>query len=247
MTSATVDRWAAEPATYVPSTFQSGRIASLIRKWRALPWPWKPFSGYKFYRVAFRAEDDGLAVLPWKRGFQNAGADATVNVSPTPPMAADIPLTFPLRFLQVNPSRSRLDVERWIGTRSWVGPAVALSHCSSRQLVDWRTQSDWPTAEGIHLAAHLPKKNDPALLSTAEPEKPLTLGGLGRLTGLWQTRLLVLECSTPPQEQAALLLGSALADRGGPAVLVVGPGRSGEIRAALEEMYLDLVHDRPLD
>jgi hypothetical protein len=241
LTADTLQAWAAGPAGEIPRSFYAGPIRRVIRRWLDN----NPLSGEGVQRIELEIDEPALMGLPWEQGFLAAGLATCVRVSPTPPMAGDLALSFPLRFLQVKRKRSRVDLEAEMGSASWYGPAVLAGRCPLSRVSQFRRQAKWPTADVIHFAAPVPP--EPILLSTARVGQALSLGWLARLAGTWQTRLVVLECESVEDRLRALRLGRALADRGGPAVLVAGPGPARELRQTLLNVYYGILHDRPLD
>lgn len=159
----------------------------------------------------------------WVRSIWSPKA-AIVRESSVRPRMADVPLSFPLRVLEVVPPGAEP-----------VLPAVFSSIFSGEDHSD---------------AAHVLSATVEALVSLADVERlapivdvvhfdhvpALSAEELFDLTVVHRTRLVVIE-ATP---RACGRLASALADLGGPAVLALPAGLKFEL-------YLRLVHDEPLD
>jgi hypothetical protein len=203
-------------------------------------------------RITLEIGDVELASVPWERDTGLAGRrgrhpwPAVVRVSPVLPEFRSVPLTYPLRFLQVGtaPGFSLVHtIEEIFGRHRsrWMAAARA-GRTTFSGATRWLRAHRWPTAEVLHLSA-LPRAPLPRLLSWARPEDLRTLGGLARLCHAWQTRLLVFACARGAEVPPALRLAHRLVSRGGPAVLVTHAWTPGEFW----HFYGRLVHDNPLD
>lgn len=170
---------------------------------------------------------------------------AVIRLSRTLPRAGQIPLTLPLRFLETGPGQFgevRGAVERVLGAdEERYASAVQTSEGPPSGISEFLARSGWRTVDVLHVhrLPHLAPGSD--FLSTADPERAGTLGWLSRLADVWQTRLVVLSSFFDPYDHWVLRpLAHALAERGGPAVLVVPEGSCSTV-------YEGLIHDRPLD
>ena len=204
-------------------------------------------------RVTIDVDDPALAVLCWERVFDSMETDKPrVRVSSVRPRAATLPLTFPLRVLQVN--RGYCDVpsimRRVFGSYPdhVVAEAVSAEGTLWGPEGPWLAPAGWPTVEVLHFdwlpTLTLPER---LLLSTASPDRPGTLGWFSRWTGIWQTRLMLIGCSSQEEIRAARKLAAALLARGGPAVVVGGFPPPHLFDDGAESFYEQLIHDVPLD
>jgi len=168
-----------------------------------------------------------------------------VRASHVRPRALNLPLMLPLRILHVAP-RPDHHLEEWVralfGThpRELVDQAVRVA-----TVTGWDLPEDWPVVDVVHVGVLEALGDASMTLSMAVPDRAGTLGWLTRWTDRWQTRLIVLNASSPAQASAARCVARALGNKGGPAVLVVEAGaQSAEFYHAF---YDRLVHDDPLD
>jgi hypothetical protein len=208
-------------------------------------------------RLTIDVSDLDLAPLAWERSlFAHIPAphhySRIIRVSPVVPRVGAVPLTLPLRFLQVDPSPGRKPLQTTIREvfgshpEALIAQAVQIESCSFSDLDAFRARSAWPTADVLHFD-NFPTLAEPEmLLSTADPEQPGTLGWLARLADSWQTRLLVIHCDTATQAAQARRLATALVNRGGPAVLV-GHFPAGDPEYFYNRFYGSIIHDTPLD
>jgi hypothetical protein len=207
-------------------------------------------------RVVLRIDDARLAALDWEQEIaaHYFGDERLpfVRASAVRPRAAGLPLTFPVRALQIGPSPDYLVSQHWVQMfrhfgADGLGNALIAEECPATALGGTCTYRDWPTIDVLHFDDFLSLAPDRDVLwQTAAPDTTGTLGWLNRIADLNQTRLIVLRAWS--YEQVALLrrLAAAVAARGGPAVVVVGaPAPSA--RRFLERFYERLVHDDPLD
>ncbi|QRN97835.1 CHAT domain-containing protein [Archangium violaceum] len=207
-------------------------------------------------RVVLDIQDARLASIDWETPLREWMPDVqVVRASPVRPRAERIPLTLPLRIVEVGggprraPRTQRPGIVRELvsqvfrATTGWER-AVEVGRCETPEsLASFREDSGWRTAEVLHFQGQ-PRiaRELTSVLSTASPDEPGTLGWLLRLTDSWQTRLVVIEDDSWP---GVLLrrLAQALVERGGPAVLLALRA-SGDWR---QRLYEGLVHDMPLD
>jgi hypothetical protein len=198
------------------------------------------------HRLALETDDPELAALAWEASLAPAlpaePRVSIVRVSPVRPRILSIPLTLPVRILQVDPRVPLLPLVRGIfggRTAADFAQAFEVRTCEMKEIRDWRPPFGLPTVGVLHFD-HPPLPAD--LLTTAEPRRAGTLGWLWRLTDLCQTRLVVLRCHPGKAAAAARRLAAALVARGGPAVLV------SDLEAGFDRwLYERLVHDFPLD
>lgn len=171
-------------------------------------------------RIALDLRDGRWITEAWEIVLREAGLgppSAVVRLSRVIPRAGQIPLTLPLRLLETGAER----------------PPERLS--------ELLLGSGWRNADVLHVHRLSRLTSREKILSTADPERPGTLGWLARLTDAWQTRLVVLDGFDGDRDRRDLLrLAHALVDRGGPAVLMAPE----EVSSALYEV---LLQDRPLD
>lgn len=169
-----------------------------------------------------------------------------VRASVVRPRFLNLPLTLPLRILQLNP-RLGHSIPQWV--RSLFG---SRPHEQVEQAVvvnstfGWTAPSDWATVDVLHVDS-LPYLNAPEeLLATVEPDRPGTLGWFVRWTDRMQTRLVILHSPMPNDRATARLLARALCDKGGPAILVAG-GPNSIMESFYRHLYDGLIHDSGID
>lgn len=219
-------------------------------------------------RVTLEIEDARMVGLPWEKILR----PMLENKKPSPPKAAAIshtplkdcpvirisrvrpqalshPFTLPLRILQVNPM---VNISNWPQSifRGSLAEQVA-------RLVEIRVSLleptgfhnfpyDWPTIEVLHFD-HLPTlAASEHLLSTSAVDEPGTLGWFSRWSVAWQTRLIIIKAHSNTEMIAAKRLATALAQRGGPAILIVS-SLSFKRNFDLIIFYKRLLHDYPHD
>ncbi len=191
-----------------------------------------------FRRVVLDIRDARLVPLDWETPLRREGIPV-VRVSSVRPRVERIPLTLPLRFINVDP--------RFLESRAlpggWDRPIVG-AQCTPDAFARFRSTGGWRTADVLHFLSGVTfRKDEAGLLSMAHPDEPGTLGWLVRLTDSWQTRLVVI--ANVGQDELGLLrrLAGSLVDRGGPAVLLSpSPARSWA-----PHVDRALMHDLPLD
>lgn len=195
---------------------------------------------------------DEVAGFDWEAALRPiAGGRTLVRDVATMPPFAERPLAFPLRIVSVG--RSRLVVEAIDDlvrnpTERFGVVAVATARVSRLRFDEMIERSGWPTVDVLHVESELPPYGE-------------ALEWLERIAARYQTRLMTIVAS-PSDDRASLRrLAASLADRGGPAVLVVDrtvarrrgvppPDRDFWFqrgRRAIALFYDDLIHDRPLD
>jgi hypothetical protein len=183
--------------------------------------------------VALEIRDHSAIGFDWESWLEDElGAElgtkfTVVRRSAVRPRVADLPLTYPLRVLQVLPHTFPglllHDVFQTLFGSSDFHEAVEWNHCHAWDIRRFRTESQWPTAEILHFD-HAPE---------------LTASELFDLTASWQTRLVVMATTKSSQLTP---LAAALADLGGPAVLLCDEGVPTRF-----DLYAGIVHDQPLD
>jgi hypothetical protein len=187
-------------------------------------------------RYVLDIADRGLSAIAWERAFPD---DALVmRRSHVPPRASGVPMTLPLRVLVLSDDGPEpIDTEL---SALVAGEGLAVfDRTSIDDLASWRIESGAPMADVLHLAWPVP--GDVDVGSTANPRQPGTVGWLERHTATLQTRLVVAECRDQATAMSARIAAAALADRGGPAMLVTSSA------GLAESVYLELLVDRPLD
>lgn len=245
LSAETVNAWLALPPDHpLPDAVAALGLESPLRSFLARRR--SPRSDRRRDRLALEIDDPELAALAWEASLAPAlpaGARAAiVRVSPVRPRVLSIPLTLPVRILQVDPGAPLLPAVR----QSFAGRdvtdfarTVRIMTCDLKEIRNGRPPFDLPTVEILHFD-HPHFATD--LLKTTAPRRSGTLGWLGRLTDLCRTRLVVLRCRTREETAAARRLAAALVARGGPAVLI------GDLETGLDHWLYDrLVHDFPLD
>ena len=222
--------------------------------------PKVPPPSERLHRVVLDIADRELAALDWETLLRDAAQKISYPAPVTPgpwtivrrsyvrPRALTLPLTLPMRILQMNP-RPYHPIADWVRSlfghrpQTEVDEAVKVFATSA-----WDPPADWPTVDVLHLDV-LPEILFPERLSTAHPEIVGTLGWLARSTERWQTRLLVIHCENATQAEAARKLAHALCDRGGPAMVVLYTPTPGTkpVVDFYRDFYDKLVHDFAID
>jgi hypothetical protein len=263
----TVTRWLdLEPNALLPGLAKRLSLTRTSPIWKA----WKEKEGsldtrqaMPLPRLTLNVTDLELARLAWESSLhphipkQPYHYSYIVRVSPVVPRLISIPLTLPLRFLQVKSSLpSTLQsfelgdmIRDFFGSHpgELVDQAVQVETCSFSGLDDFRESSNWPTAEVLHFDRFPTLEKPEVLLTTADPERPGTLGWLARLADTWQTRLIVIQCDNAQKTAQARRLATALLNRGGPAVLVWHLADLKDPERDYFPFYNRLIHDGPLD
>jgi hypothetical protein len=216
------------------------------------------------FRLTIEVSAPDIASMDWEAILQSASslvgrfADSTsyapdwtiVRRSPVRPRFDTLPLTLPIRVLDLNP-RPEHSLQHWIrslfGTRPDAEVERAVVTAVSNE---WSAPDEWATVDVLHVDSLPTTGQLDMLLSTNRPDQSGTLGWFARRTERWQTRLLVLHCESSDQARAGRRFAQALIDKGGPAVLVAFPrGADGASRVSrfYESFYGLLIHDNPLD
>lgn len=211
-------------------------------------------------RIILDIPDPALAAYPWERAFfavqlpfQSKWRLVVVRVSPVRSRGSSAPFTLPLRILHVEPeSYGALpgSVRNILGRSQpdeVKAQAVQVHECDFADLRSFLLPPGWATAEILHFN-RLPPLNEPqTLLTTADPERVGTLGWFARVSDIWQTRCIIINCHTKYETAAALRLATALVNRGGPAILVNEAAAIPAGSPFFQEFYWQLFHDSPLD
>jgi len=212
----------------------------------------------RLHRVVLEIRGLELAELDWETLLQQAASEVRhpaatwqaawtlVRTCAVRPRSATLPLTLPLRILQMQP-RPQHPIPAWVRKVFGGHPEAAVER-AVRVLAtpEWEPPDDWPTVDVLHLDTLPTLAQSELALTTAEPERPGTLGWLARRTERWQTRLVVMHCETAAEAAAARRLAAALCDRGGPAVLVAMIPIP-EAQSFYQDFYDRLIHDFALD
>ncbi len=200
----------------------------------AVPVP--PLSGANPFEMTFpivtvAVRDRRCTGADWESWVRTelGSSHVVIRASDVRPRVADLPLTYPLRILEVRstvapepPAGIPLnEVLRKVFGSSDFSDAADVAFCSLAEILDFRRIEQWATAEVLHFD-HLPAWTGAALFD---------------LTTSWQTRLVVIEGGEP---ERLTKLASELTDLGGPPVLVCPHG-------SRLTLYGALVHDAPLD
>ncbi len=201
-------------------------------------------------RVTLQIDEPRVTGLPWELFFFSAAKTPEdlpiVRLSAARPRVAQVPFTFPLRFLQLgNPE---ISVEQHIRNAfGGINPGPETVRFAAGDALDFADASlpaDWPTVDVVHMGPDAMKLQPETVMRTADPKAVGTLGWLMRVSDTWRARLIVLEPS--PTVPVILLrrLAGASVGRGGPAVLI---GPISQRPTFFEGFYNALIHDNPLD
>jgi len=182
-------------------------------------------------RLLIHADDARVAGLPWERAAPPGWT--AVRVSGVPARALAQRLTLPLRIALAGVDA---DVARSLA-RLDDGRSAALSRVRAASLDEWWRDAEIVVADVLHLDHAIPTR----ALMLGRPDVVGTLGWAVRTTSLLQTRLLVVQSGSEDDLRRARSLAQAVADRGGPAVIVAPSG------ADIEFLYDAILDDEPLD
>lgn len=161
-----------------------------------------------------------------------------VRTSPVRPRVLQIPITFPIRVLEVNGQPvvpAAIDATLHGTAR---GNAYLEAHTTLFGAERFPRDAQWATVDVLHVH-DLPA--DTSLLTNAHESAAGTTGWFLRFADRFQTRLIVLGGSqsvTPVHRR----LAQTIIDRGGPAILFLG-----DDPFASHRLYGAIAHDRPLD
>ena len=209
------------------------------------------FAPGHLHRVALDIGDLKLARIPWEPfiGLRIPNAHvAIVRIARTHPRALALPLTLPVRMVEMSPppgSALRGSILSIFGGHpaERVDQALRIASATPASF----PPAGWPTVDILHCN-YLESFSDPSMsMSLSEPDRFGTLSWFLRSAEQYQTRLIVLHCWGADDASLARALGAAIVRRGGPAVLVgdFPPARPSTIE--YEQFYRNLVHDFPLD
>ncbi len=202
-----------------------------------------PSDDFDLRRVTLEMTDGDLAGIPWEAVIANAlerrntVPPLVVRVSQTRPRALQIPLTFPLRVLDVGfRPQATADIHRAFRGAEW-SRAIEVGVASESHVRDFLASAEWPRVDILQWNCSGLWEN---CLSTTARDAPGTAGWLEAIATQWQTRLIIIQAD---QEDLPRLrrMAHLLVARGGPAVWV------SDRRNGLELFYDYFVHDRPLD
>lgn len=213
------------------------RLALWTELLSALP----PQSEVELNRVAIETTDERFAAIDWEpvvRAATSGANFAIVRSSPTRPRIAEIEPSFPIRVHEVGGNDVPGVVDN-ISRRLRKTATVVTESSSLARVVEALQVNAWPTADILHFHDLATEVAVDDLLRTARPSQPGTAGWLGRLTDLWQTRLVVIAhgvAASPRMRRYAAILVA----RGGPGVVLVPQHR-------VNALYDLVIHDRPLD
>jgi hypothetical protein len=211
-------------------------------------------------RICLRVESDRLVALALEQSLRDVLSELGPSSSlippiprliSVPPRVLQVPLTLPLRLLQLDP-RGDFDlrsVVRDVLGRNAQGRGSAsitqVASGDSRRFASWALPPKWRTVDVLHLdRARLATEDDLFLMSA--PEKPGTLGWLVRCADVWRTRLVVLRGNGFAEMVALRRLAHRLAAQGGPAVALFDASVPAASEA-LRQFYVSLLHDAPID
>lgn len=207
-------------------------------------------------RITLDIIDPEFTSLPWDSSLQALITPAkihavVVRVSQMRPRWVSVPFTVPLRILNVQPALPGMwptTIRNLIGQHQpdeIANQAVKVQERQFSELSSGLTETEWPSVEIIHFE-QLPSLSDGTpWFTTSSPELVGTLGWFARVSDLWQTRLVIIQCSSGSEVSVAQRLATALINRGGPAVLVCQ--YSPTLNNYLSEFYRNLIHDFPID
>jgi hypothetical protein len=199
-------------------------------------------------RICLSVDDERVAVLPLEQvvaaELQRGGfrLPSIVRLESVPARVAQVPMTLPLRLLQLDP-RGDFDLPSWLGQMFGLPTyAVQAEAGSSTLFARWSLPAGWKTADVLHLD-RLPTLDERDRFRLSARDKPGSLGWLLRCTDLWNTRLVVMRPDVNEVTQARRL-ARQLSARGGPAVLVLDPAVAVPV---LQNFFNKLIHDAPVD
>jgi hypothetical protein len=177
------------------------------------------------------------AAMEWES--IEVGGRLIVRTSPVRPRVLQIPITFPIRVLEVDRTPvvpAAMDATFHGSTAR--GNAYIDAHTALFDVESFARRESWATADILHVHD---LRAATSLLTNAHDSTAGTTGWFLRFADRFQTRLIVLDGhqSVPPVLRR---LAQTIIDRGGPAVLFLGNDP-----LASHTLYRDISHDRPLD
>lgn len=205
-----------------------------------------PTPGVEVQPVLELIVDRALTGLPWEAAlthvFPLTVESSIVRSCPVPARVDSWPLVLPIRLLQVAgdlPSLERRVRQLFPWSSQSEQLVIRAASCAADEIQDWWRDSGWPSVDVLELGLP-PNEVTP---TANQPQIPGSLGWLERFCLTHRTRLVVITCSSAGDLAPARRLLHRLAERGGPAGLVVGAPEADW----LQQFYEGVVHDRPLD
>jgi hypothetical protein len=185
-----------------------------------------------------------MRMEPWLQEAERLAHEARaviMRVSPVPPHVRALPLTLPIRILEVGEPRGQPlsdAIARVFGGHPPDRRAAVVETltCSTTELWSGAIARQAATLDVIHVRRFAVRE---------DAELHLQIRDLGRLMDEAQTRLLVLETASDALP-ATRVFAQRLVARGGPAVVVM-PGDIAEAEMFVSWLYENLIHDRPID
>jgi hypothetical protein len=197
-------------------------------------------------RIVLEVTDAAIEMRmePWLQEAERLAHEARamiMRVSPVPPHVRALPLTLPIRILEVGePCGQPLSdaIARVFGGHPPDRRAAVVETltCSTTELWSGAIARQAATLDVIHVRRFAVRE---------DAELHLRMRDLGRLMDEAQTRLLVLETASDALP-ATRVFAQRLVARGGPAVVVM-PGDIAEAEMFVSWLYENLIHDRPID
>lgn len=224
---------------------------------------WRRYSERGEYDIVVRAVLElavarDLAGLPWEDLLRpligdgsNGAPTGIVRASMTPMRAAAWPLVLPIRLLQIGSGLPPL-ATRTRNLFGWSRPSEQLvlraATCGAEDAESWWRDTGWPSVDVLELRIP-PTVRVADLTDAGQPgpppsgPTPWSLAWLEQLCQEHRTRLVIVTTADQRHLPCARAMIQRLADRGGPAGLVV----PDPAETWLRDFYVTLVHDRPLD
>lgn len=212
-----------------------------------------------FSRIAIEVEEPQWAAWDWeatlRQRLDQPDWIPVVRVSSTIPRAFGLPLTFPLRILDVTTSASSrvsLAVDTIFGhwaREAIMQDAVKVAACGPTRILSTLRSERWRQVDIIHFDA-LPWRNSSDNLLSTATEAPGSLGWLMHLANRFLPRLILINAPDAGHRAVACQLATALLARGGPGVIIgdfTGNAQPGAYNEDLFRCYDLLIHDEPLD
>lgn len=236
---AIIDRACASPVPALPSDLENAALSRLPANFLRQDQQWAPPKDpVEIGRLTVETGVREWSVLPWESALP--AKSVVVRTTPVRPRVLQIPITFPIRILELGGATPLVpDAIQWTFRETSRTLAYIEAHTTLTEAEAVAKEKKWATVEVLHIH-QLPA--DPELLTTRHDSEPGTLGWLLRFADRFQTRLIVLDGYT---EVPAVhrQLAQTIIERGGPAVLLLGAVPAPQ----LETLYADIAHDRPLD
>lgn len=211
-------------------------------------------------RLCLQVESDRLLELPLEQSLHEVLAEIgppspwlppLPRLISVPPRVLQVPLTLPLRLLQLD---ARGDFDLRAAVRGVLGEnaqgrastsIMQVASGNSRRFASWALPPRWRTVDVLHLdRLQAPPEND--LLMMSAPDKPGTLGWLVRCADVWRTRLVVIRSDGSLGMAVLRRLAHRLTERGGPGVVLFDDNAPEPVER-LRLFYTELIHDAPID